>query len=143
MELHAVDNFWLSEGEFCTKWSRYFSLCLMLGQGKFHEEVGYIYFKILKVYPVGMASKMVLCPHFKNSVKWPTFTSFGVHFFSFTIYFYYIYSIPYWCSVRSQKWLLFFCLIRLWFIAKDQIFINHLSSGYEIIFQVVQLSPSS
>lgn len=43
-----------------------------------------------------------------------------------------------------------FCLIHWDLLKKNnnnnkktQIFINHLSSGYEVIFQVVQLSPSS
>lgn len=52
------------------------------------------------------------------------------------------YRILYWCTLDIEK-VVHLSSISLWFIERNKILINHWSSGYEIIFQVVQMSPSS
>lgn len=92
-----------------------------------------------------MGSGTSLSYHFMDSVICLTFTFFHIHF-CFNIY---IYTILYWCNLWSQKSYIFAWYTGTYWkktttiTKKNQIFINHLSSGYEVIFQVVQLSPSS
>lgn len=52
------------------------------------------------------------------------------------------YRILYWCTLDIEK-VVHLSSISLWFIERNKILIDHWSSGYEIIFQVVQMSLSS
>lgn len=106
--------------------------CIML-----HKEAGYATLLFFKYTPWVWYVRWLYPITSKDSVICPIFTPFCVHFF-FNIYI--KNSLLMHCYTTEIA--VHFCLISLWFIAKNQIFINHLHSGYEIIFQVVQLSPS-
>lgn len=51
------------------------------------------------------------------------------------------YRILYWCTLDMER-AVHLSSMSPWFIERNKILINHLSSGYEIIFQVVQMSLS-